>query len=58
MEPRKKKEKKKGFWHLCKFQHKKKGEAFIPYTSAFRKDLDYRNWKNKNKGKRIKMNKT
>ncbi len=61
MQPKKrKKRKKRGFWHLCKFSHKKKGRGvglYHTYTSAFHKDLDYRNWKNKNKRKRIKMNK-
>jgi len=48
------KKKREGFGTLCKFSHKNKEKGVVPYTSVFCKDLDYRNWKNKNKRKRIR----
>jgi hypothetical protein len=61
MQPQKKKEKrkKKRVLALVQIFAQKKEKGVVPYTSAFCKDLDYRNWKNKIKikRKRIKMNK-
>jgi hypothetical protein len=34
------------------FAQKKKEKGVVPYTSAFRNDLDYRNLKSKNKRKK------